>query len=66
MEINDEALSIYQICSGQLILAPMGGPIGINILAVKTAMDLYDIEDQKDCMERVLFIFREIKKGSES
>lgn len=63
--INDDALMIYQICSGQVIIAPMGGAIDINILAVKTAMDLYQIEDQKECLEKVLFIFREMKKGSE-
>jgi len=43
----------------------MGGAVEINILAVKTAMDLYGIENQKDCMERVLFIFNEINKGEE-
>jgi len=62
LEINADAIQIYQICSGQLIMAPMGGPIDINILAVKTAMDLYEIEDQKECLEKVLFIFREMKQ----
>ena len=64
-EANEDATMIYRICSGQLIISPMGGAIDINILAVKTAMDLYQIEDQKDCLGKVLFLFRKVKEGQE-
>lgn len=63
--INENALDIYRFCSGQLIIAPMGGAIDMNILAVKAAMELYGIKEQKDCLERVLFIFRQIRELEE-
>jgi hypothetical protein len=65
MRINDDALAMYRFCSGQLIIAPMGGAIDINILAVKAVMDLYGIKEQTDCLERVLFIFRQIRELEE-
>jgi hypothetical protein len=43
----------------------MGGAVDMNILSIKTVMDLYGIENQRDCMERVLFIFNEIKKDGQ-
>jgi hypothetical protein len=30
------------------------GPVAINHLAVHAAMELYEVEDKKDCFEKVL------------
>ena len=62
-EDNTEALDIYKVCSSQLIIAPMGGAVGMDIMAIKTAMDIYEVEDQKKCLQKVLLVFNEIKKG---
>jgi hypothetical protein len=43
---------IYQRCSGQLIM-DMGGPVDINILAVKLMMEMESVEDQRECLHRV-------------
>lgn len=52
---NATAHAMYQRCSGQLIYAPMGGAVDINILAVKCVMDLKRIteRDQDEILEQV-------------
>lgn len=66
MEENKEAWMIFQISRNQLIVGGMGGVIDINIMAVKTVMDLYEIENQCECMEKVLqmahIFIREMQK----
>lgn len=47
----------------QVIVSPMGGAFSINILAVSKVMDLYKIKNQQDCLERVLFLFDEVRSG---
>jgi len=48
---------IFNICRGQIIVTGMGDVIDINILAVKAVMDLYDIDNQKACLEKVMRLF---------
>lgn len=56
---NNEALAVFRLCRGQVITAPMGEILGINILAVKEIMNLYDIKNQRDCLERVMLLSEE-------
>ena len=52
---NTSAYALYQRCADQLIVGPMGGAVGINILAVKCVMDLMRIpgREQDDLMLQV-------------
>lgn len=50
---------IYGIVGGQAIIAGMGAVIGLSIPAVKIAMDLYEVTDQRGCLEKVMVIFAE-------
>ncbi|EHJ49492.1 hypothetical protein DFW101_3496 [Solidesulfovibrio carbinoliphilus subsp. oakridgensis] len=49
---NVEAYGIWSRCRGQLILG-FGGAVDINVVAVKTIMDLEEVEDQRECMAKV-------------
>lgn len=46
------------LCRGQVIMTGMGDVIDISILAIKAAMDIYSIQDQKNCLEKVVRLFR--------
>jgi len=52
---NAMAYALYQRCADQLIIGPMGGIVGISVLAVKCVMDLMGIpgRDQDDLMLQV-------------
>ncbi|HML56579.1 MAG TPA: DUF1799 domain-containing protein [Solidesulfovibrio magneticus] len=52
---NALAADLYARCAGQLIVAPMGGAVDINILAVACVMDRKGIplEDQDELLEQV-------------
>jgi hypothetical protein len=41
----------------------MGEAIGLNFVAVKVVLDLYEIVDQRDCFERILHIYRRINEA---
>ncbi|MDD5353029.1 MAG: DUF1799 domain-containing protein [Candidatus Omnitrophica bacterium] len=60
MPANQDALRIYALVSNQVIIGGMGDIIGLNYNAVKFIMDLYGIENQRDCFERVVHIFNKI------
>ena len=47
---------VFQVCANQVI-AGAGGVIDINLLTVKMVMDLYGVEDQVHCMDRVRIMF---------
>lgn len=57
MPENYEAWHIYTIISGQLIMG-QAGPIDIDHNALHRAMDLYGVEDKRDCFERVCTVAR--------
>lgn len=61
MPENIEAWRIYSVISGQLIVGP-AGPIDIDQNALHKAMELYDIEDKRDCFERVCTLARHMLK----
>ena len=56
MPENHEVARVYLLVQNQ-ILATMGQVIDLNIPAIKTVMDIYEIEDQKTCLERVMKLF---------
>jgi hypothetical protein len=57
-EDNEDALLVYSLCQNQVIMCMDGSPIDINIVAVERVMAIYGIEDQRDCLEKVLMVFR--------
>lgn len=36
----------------------MGSIVDVNILAIKEIMNMYNIKNQKECLEKVLYMFR--------
>ena len=50
------------ICRNQVIVAPMGGIVDINILAVIGVMNIKHIKNQDDCLIKVLKMFHKWKK----
>ena len=57
-------------CAGQVIVGPMGDRIDINVLAVKTIMDLEGVGNQAEVMEQVQtlagLVFREQALAAEA
>ena len=56
LEENEDIAAVYMVTRRQVIMGP-AGPVDIDIQAVKTAMDLYGIKDQRGCMEAVRHTF---------
>lgn len=59
MPENLDAWKIYMIVSGQLIMGP-GGPVDLDHNAIHHAMNLYGIENKRDCFERVMTLGRHL------
>ena len=57
MPENADAAKVYMICQNQFITAGMGQVVDISIPAVKIAMDLYRVQDQKKCLSKVQAVF---------
>lgn len=57
MESNTEVVEVYSRVSNQHIMG-FSGPIDLNILSVKTVMDLLGIKNQKYVFERVHYIYK--------
>jgi len=57
MPENNEAAKIYMLTRRQIITAGMGQPVDISIPAIKTAMDLFGVRDQKSCLLRIIHAF---------
>lgn len=57
---NEEALMVYSRCHNQVVTAAMGEVIDINLASVKLIMDLYGVENQKECMEKVVSVFHKL------
>lgn len=58
---NEEVAAVYMMCRGQVITAAEGRVIDISIPAIKAVMDLFQVEDQKDCMTRVVNVFHHFR-----
>ncbi len=54
---------IFMMCRGQIITAGMGEVIDISIPAVRDAMDICEIKNRKDCLEKTLNLFRTCQKN---
>jgi len=59
----EKAEEIFMVCRNQVIVAPMGEVIDINIQTVISTMGVYGIRNQKDCLEKVLKIFHAWQKS---
>ena len=57
LEENEDAAQIYMITRRQYIMSATGQVIDISIPAVKIAMDLYQVKNQKECLMRVVNLF---------
>ena len=57
IEENADAIGIFYIVRSQFIMG-FKGPIGISYPAVYGAMDLYEIENKRDCFEKILTLER--------
>jgi hypothetical protein len=55
-EDNQDAAAIYLLCRRQVISLE-GQPVDLSIPAVKIAMDLHGVVEQRDCLERVLHVW---------
>ena len=57
MAENEDAWNIFNINRHQLIAAGMDGTIiDINHIPIYSAMGLYEIEDKRQCFEKVLLL----------
>ena len=50
---NEDAANIFYIVQSQFIMGP-SGPTAINQMAIHAAMELYEIENRRECFQRVL------------
>lgn len=57
LESNQDAGLIFRVCRRQVIVAPMGGIVDIDIATVIQVMNMYGIIDQKTCLEKVRQLF---------
>jgi hypothetical protein len=58
---NEEAFFIYNVVRNQAIFAGMDGiPVDLDYKAVKIVMDLYGVENQRECFEKVTKVWHEI------
>ena len=54
---NADAVVIWSIVQDQVILAPMGGPVAVNQLAIHEAMALYGVAKTSGTASRKYFCF---------
>lgn len=64
MPQNREAGKIYLMTRNQIIVG-FDKVIDLNHLAVHAAMDLYEVKNKKECFEKVLWLFQEMRKDDE-
>ena len=57
MEENADVATIYMLTRRQVITVGAGQVADLSIPAVKIAMDLYGVRDQKACLNRVRRLF---------
>lgn len=63
MDENVDAVKVYFLAQNQLIVS-MGQIIDLNVNAIKTIMDLYEVRDQRRCLEKVMELFNYFRKES--
>ena len=57
MEENEEAANCYFLTRRQVVTADQGQIIDISIPAVKIAMDLFEVKNQRECLIKVRNLF---------
>ena len=62
MEENEEAASCYFLTRRQVVTADQGQIIDISIPAIKIAMDLYEIKNQKECLLKIWRLFHHFEQ----
>jgi len=67
-EENEDAAAVYFLTRRQVVTVGAGQVVDISIPAVKIAMDLYGVKDQRDCLNRIRRVFHHYLKdqGNES
>ena len=62
MEVNRDAVRLWPIVRGQLIIGGMGDAIDINHLAVWADIDRFGVEDPRSCFRKILILFRHFRE----
>jgi len=64
---NSDAAQVYMAARGQVITRGMEGVIvDISIPAIESAMRIFNVKDQADCLQKVRRIFYHfLKEGNE-
>lgn len=66
LEDNEEVAFIYLLVRRQVVTVGMGKAVDISIPALKVAMDLYGVRDQKACLNRVRTVFHHFMKEQDN
>ena len=59
---NEEVAKVWFVVSDQVLVGGMGDVIGINNLAIHAAMDLYNVRDKINCLEKIRFAFYRLEE----
>jgi hypothetical protein len=62
---NQETVDVYLISRGQVVTAGMGSIVDISFPALKVAMDMLGVKDQRGCFNKVRHLFHEFKPKEE-
>jgi len=57
---NKDAIRIWRLTESQMIVAGMGGVVGVNQLAVWEAIDRYRVKEPLKTFEKVLKLFQDV------
>lgn len=69
LEANEDAVFVYTQTQRQVITAGLGEAIAVKYEAIEFIWNLYEIENRRDCFEKVTWIFNyilqenKVKKG---
>ncbi len=58
---NQEAVDTYLKVQNQVIVAGMGDVIALNYASLEFVMNLFGVNNRRECFEKVLIIFNEIR-----
>jgi hypothetical protein len=56
---------VFRYCQSQVILAPMGGVIGIRMEAALKVMEWVGVEDSEECWEKLSVYAGEVYRAEE-
>jgi hypothetical protein len=59
---NADAYQIFLLVQNQVIVAGMGDILDLSFPAVQFAMDLYGIRNQRECFEKVKYLFDTVQR----